>query len=379
MKRFSIFLLTFLLIFSTSGCQSDGNLFANYRAIEDLKLVHTLGFDTDPEGLKLSICAGETENQGLTRLSVSGKNISDALANVQNYSDKEELYYAHTRYVVVGEDYAKEVGIGDILQYLESDTQLRSDLPLFIVKGGKAEDIVLHSGGEKHGIFEILESVVRNCTERGDSYPFTCGDIGVFSAEYGSALVCALTLTDTKNAKPEAEDEEKTPIVSGYGILQQGDLVGYIPEDAAKGINLLIGELGTGNVTVTLDQKPVSLRLRKVDTTLMPEFGRAGTMTKLTVDMELQATLEEADVQHNVRLDKLSNALSKTVQQWVDEILRSMQNTGTDFLGFGPRIAIQFPKQWQNNRADWAIRLKTLPMEARVSCTITMGENEPRR
>ena len=186
MKRFLLIFPILCLLFST-GCAKNVGLYTNYRAIENLKLIHTIGFDTHKDGLQMSVSGGESDNQGITRLSASGINISDALATVQKFSGKEELYYAHTRYILVGEDYAKE-GLGDIMQYLESSNQLRSDLPMFILRDSDAKDLILHAGGKENSTFEILEAAVRDCTQRGDSYPFTCGDIAGFSAEYGSAL-----------------------------------------------------------------------------------------------------------------------------------------------------------------------------------------------
>lgn len=374
MKRFSIFLLTLGLMFST-GCSKTGGLSENYRAIENLKLVHTIGFDTHKDGLQLSVSGGESENEGIIRLSASGKNISDALAAVQSFSGKEELYYAHTRYVLVGQGYAEQ-GLGDIMQYLESSNQLRSDLPLFILRSSDAKDLITHAGGKKNSTFEILEAVVRSCTQRGDSYPFTCGDIASFSAEYGSALACALEMKSTKSVNPEAEDEELTPVVSGYGIIKQGKLIDFLSKDASKGVNLLLNELGTDSFAVTLGNNPYSLQIRSIDTTLRPSFGDLGTMTNLTIEMNVEAVLEEHEQSADVDHEQLSKAFSKTVRQWIEEVLQSMRNNQSDFLGLGPRIAITFPKEWESNPLSWETQLKTLPMTAQVQCTVTQGENE---
>lgn len=374
MKRFCMILLAVCLMFST-GCSKNGGLFQNYRAIENLKLVHTIGFDTHKDGLQLSVSGGESENEGIVRLSASGKNISDALAAVQSYSGKEELYYAHTRYVLVGQAYAQQ-GLGDIMQYLESSNQLRSDLPLFIIRDSEAKELITHGGGKKNSTFEILEAVVRSCTQTGDSYPFTCGDIASFSAEYGSALACALEIKSTKDVNPEAEDEEVTPVVSGYGIIKQGKLVDFLSKDASKGVNLLLNELGTGSITVTLGNEPYSLQIRSVDTTLRPSFGEMGTITNLTLELQVEAVLEEHEQGTEIDHTQLNKAFSKTVRHWIEEVLRSMRNTQSDFLGLGPRIAISYPKEWESNPLSWETQLKTLPMTAQVQCTVTQGENE---
>ena len=377
MKQFLTVILAICLMFST-GCSKTGGLSINYRPIEYLKLIHTIGFDTHKDGLRLSVSGGEKNNQGIIRLSASGKNISDALATVQKYSAKEELYYAHTRYILVGEDYAKN-GLGDVMQYLESSNQLRSDLPLFILRNGQAKDLIQYAGGKENSTFEVLEAVVRDCTRRGDAYPFTCGDIACFNAEYGSSLACALNIVSTKEINTNAEDDQLTPIVSGFGVIKNGNLVGYLSENAAKGVCFLLGEFGTGELTINVDKQPTSLRIRSVDTTLCPTFGNRGTMTDLTIKMDIDATLEEHEQQDQVDFQKLNQSFSNEASQWIEEILQTMRNTQTDFLGLGARIAISYPKEWENNPLDWETQLKSLPMHTDVRCTVTAGENESKQ
>ena len=374
MKQIIAFFLAVCLMFST-GCSKLGGLSTNYRAIENLKLIHTIGFDVHKDGLQLSVSGGESKNQGITRLSASGKNISDALSAIQEYSGKEELYFAHTRYILVGEEYARQ-GLGDIMQYLESSNQLRSDLPLIILRNGDAKSLITKAGGKENSTFEILETMVRECTRQGSSFPFTCGEIASYSAEVGSALACALEMKPTKEIDPEAEDDELTPVISGYAVIKKGKLTGFISKDASKAVNLFLGELGTGTLTVMIDKQPYSLQVRKADTTLHPTFGKSGTITSLNVEMEIHAVLEEHEQSASSDTDALGKAFSKTVQQWVEEVLQTMRNTQADFLCFGSRIAIRYPKEWENNPVDWETQLKTLPLTAEVRCIVTQGENE---
>lgn len=366
----------FCLMFST-GCNATGSLFANYRPIEQLKLVHTLGFDLHEDGLTLSICGGEQDGQGIVRLSATGRNITECLDKLQDFSGKEELYYAHTRYVLVGEDYAKQ-GLGDVMQYLESSNQLRSDLPLFIIKNSSAKHLMFSAGREESSINEIMEAVMRDCAKQGKAFPFTCGDIGSFSAEYGSALACALAVTNTKEADPDGGAQELTPLVSGYGIIRNGDLVGYLSEQASRGVNFLINETGTEPFTILFDGLPVSLRVTKTEPHLCPRFSKNG-MIELTIELELEATLEETEQKAQPDPEHVAMTMESTVQQWMEEILMTMRNTETDFLGFGPRIAIAYPKMHTDSPIQWTQRMKTLPMHATVRCSVSGGENEPRR
>lgn len=377
MKRFLIPILFFSLLFST-GC-AKSSLFSNYRPIEQLKLVHVIGFDAHEEGLELSICSGEQgeEGQELMRLSCTGKNISDCLGKLQNYSEKSELYYAHTRYVIVGEDYARQ-GLGDVMQYLESSQQLRSDIPLFIVKGGKAKDPVLNSGGKQEGIHDALEAVIRDCRRQGMGFPFTCGDIGSFSAEYGSALACALTLSQTKNTDPAAEEDEVTPIAAGYGVIDYGTLTAFLSKEASFAVNLFIGELGTGPMTLTAEGQPVSLRFTKAKNTLIPTFGMEGTMTQLTLQLQLEAEPMESEQEHPIANTKLESAVSHTVSNWLNELFLAMRSTKCDFLGLGARIAIHSPKEMTHAPIPWTEQPDTLSMTSKVDCIVHHKENEAR-
>ncbi len=377
MKRLTLLFLCSLLMFST-GC-AKSSLFSNYRPIEQLKLVHVIGFDAHEDGLEMSICGGEKSEEGqeLIRLSCTGKNISDCLGKLQNYSEKFELYYAHTRYVIVGEEYARQ-GLGDVMQYLESSEQLRSDIPLFVVKGGNAKDPVMKSGGKKEGIHDVLEAVVRDCDRQGMGYPFTCGDIGSFSAEYGSALACALSIEKTKDTDPSAEDDEITPIAAGFGVIDYGTLTAFLSPEASRAVNFLIGELGTGSVTIMMDGQPVSLRFTKSENTLLPTFGDAGTMTDLKINLELEGKPMETEQNHPMDLKKLENAVNHTVTQWMDELFLTIRSTKCDFLGLGARIAISHPEEMTAAPVQWTELLNTLPMSARVHSTIHHRENESR-
>ena len=362
MKQILTFSLALLLMFST-GC-SQISLFSNYRPIDRLLLVHTIGFDAHKDGLTLSVCAGEQEEQGIVRLQCSGANISDCMETLQNFSGKTELYFAHTRFVLVGEEYARQ-GLGDVMQYLEQSTQLRSDLPLFVVKGETASKAVMQSGDEKQGIHDILEAVLRDCEARGMGFPFTCGDIGSYSAEYGSALACALTVTPTKDIDPKAEDDRITPIAAGYGIIDYGALVGFLSTEASRGVNLLINESGTGSMTLHLNGQPVSLRIDRCKIRLQPTVTNRKTISNLKVDAEIKINVAETREGHHIDQSHLEQELSNTIRQWIEELLLAMRSSECDFLGLGPRIAMEYPS------VEWTPRqLQALPMEAQVQCRI---------
>lgn len=370
--RTCISILTTLCLLLCSGCSG---LSGNYREIEQMRLIYTMGFDIEKNRLLLSVSGGAHENLGVTKLSARGQNISDAMAQLQSFSNNEELYYAHTRFILIGEEYAKS-GVNDLLDYIEYSPELRTDTPLFVVRGDTAENLLLNAGGEDHSIYNVLEVVVSDCKKRGHSYPFTCGDVVVGCNEYGSALVCALSIEPTNAVNPEAQENEVSAIVSGYGILKDGKLVGYISEDSAMGVNILLGKTGTERITLDLNGEPVSLHLTKAKNKVTADWGEFGTITKLHLDVSLSASIEEGYARTDGNVRSYERALASEVEGWIQQILEQMRNTRTDFLGFGQQLAITDSKKWNACPVSWESQLATVPADVHVSCKVTIGENE---
>lgn len=249
-------------------------------------------------------------------------------------------------------------------------TQLRSDLPLFVVKGDSAAKAVIQSGDEKQGIHDILEAVLRNCEAQGMGFPFTCGDIGSYSAEYGSALACALTVTPTKDIDPKAEDDRITPIAAGYGIIDYGALADFLSTEASRGVNLLINETGTAPMTLRLDGQPVSLHIDGCKIELQPTVTNRKNISQLKVNAEIKINVAETKEGHHIDHPHLEQELSNTIRQWIEELLLAMRTTECDFLGIGHRIAMEYPA------VEWSPQqLQTLPMEAQVQCRIAKEDS----
>ncbi len=371
MKVFQLLPLVGLLLFST-GCAPNDGFSGNYRSIEQLQLVHTLGFDAHSKGVAVSAAGGEarggedSKGPGIVRLQAAGTDITAAVARLQEFAGKEELYFAHTRYVLVGAEYA-ETGLGDVIDYLEHSPQLRSDLPLFVVKNGSAADLIAKAGGENTSVFDLMESVVRSCAREGAGYPFTCGDIAIFSAQRGCALACALEMVPTSEVNTGAGEEELTPVAAGYAIFKDGRLAGYLSKEGARGVNLLLGQWGAEVVTPELAGSPSSLQFTDVKVELVPEFGRAGTLTGLTVAMQVEAELEnrpEGD------MDRLTRAFEKAVVAWMEELFQAMRATGADFMGFGDKVAIKHP-EWTGQLTE---SVRTMALKSDVHCQLYVQE-----
>lgn len=93
MSRRMIQSLTLLLVCSLlSGCSAGRSIYSNFRSLEDMRLVETLGFDLDGSGITLSAAVGSGADAEPTVLRHRDFSILAAMERMQDYADKGQLF-----------------------------------------------------------------------------------------------------------------------------------------------------------------------------------------------------------------------------------------------------------------------------------------------
>ena len=191
MKRIIATLTALNLIF-LPGC----GIYANYREVEDLLVVQTMGLDWLPGGVNLSLSAaarGEAGNAPVY-LEGSGLSVTAAIDKARSSSFEQELFFANIDNLLIGRETA-ERGIEDHLAYVCQSPVLRIDIPIYIVRNAKASDCVKLCGDGSSSITDILQGLQESLDSRGESQIFTAAQVISSTLRHGSALICALELS----------------------------------------------------------------------------------------------------------------------------------------------------------------------------------------
>ena len=155
-----------------SGC-STGAISSNYRAVEDLELIQTIGVDRAPEGVCLSAATGKAcENEAPKRMTQSGVSMLAALDQLQDRTPSAGLFYAQTSYLLLGEEAAAAGGLTPLLDFIARDPDMRLSAPLFIVRGGTAQQAVMETGDDKTDVTEALAALEKDITLDGTSHAY---------------------------------------------------------------------------------------------------------------------------------------------------------------------------------------------------------------
>ena len=365
MRRCLPFLIIICILLS--GCGLSDGVYANYRAIEELQLVQTLGFDRVGAELRLCAATGATQREAPATLCRSAGSISDAMEAMQDFAPRGELFFAHAQSIVLGEEFAA-AGIGELLDFVERDVQMRLGTELYVLRGGRAEALLTGVDGD---ITEALSSVRRALEKRGDSHVFTARETAMRLSECGAALVCALRTAETADSVfPRSEGCAAVP--DGYAIFSGDRLCAYLEGGRAEAAGLLLGQRGSvyrsvpdgsgGTVTLSYDGSAA----------VQPQWNPDGTPAPLLVEVTLRARLAETDAAHAVMSDAaapeaMCDALRRAVGAEVSAVLAQSAAMGADFLALGPILRRSSGRRFAALPADW---LRELEFDVRVEAEL---------
>lgn len=397
MKRgLSLLIIIICMLLSLSGCSG---IYSNFRELERLLVIQTMGIDSAEEGVGISLASGaKSDGSSPVRLFSPGVSITSAIAHILSYSQEQELFLSHTSHVVLGEEAAKN-GINGYLSYICRSPNLRTDIPLYIVKGGTAQEAVMQVGEGSKGISEVLEAVRANVDERGDSKAFSASELLRNLERNGSGLICAIECSPSiqeGGTKQEGdsgssagtggmespdnagasdgggEKQALTAAAVGYGVIRDDKLCAYLDKEQAIGVGLLLNIVGISDIVVT-DRyaTPVTLELDQGSSVIKPVWAEDGSLEML--DIQIKAAANIAEIGGGGHFgepdyeDYLTAQLETAVSERVSAVIQLSKSLQADFLGLGSIVEMDDAEKFRALGGDFASLLPGLPVRISVS------------
>ena len=375
-----------------SGC---GSIYSNYKEVEQLLVIEVMGFDYIPGGVQLTLASGLSSgnSKGAIKLSGLGPTVSAAMDQARNYSFEDELFCSQTNSILIGETAARQ-GVEGYLSYICQSPILRTDVPVFIIRGGTAFDSIMESGDSQHGVSEILKGVTEYLETRGGSHIFKASQITRDSLRHGSAMCCVLEFSESAeppaesspSAQQESDDSSsaRTLAVAGFGVLKDNRLVEYIDKDAALGVGFLINKVGISSIQLedAMGRKLV-LEISSGGSKIKPRWNGAGELTGLDIALDAQATVTEMNDNANLSREeytkKLTDALEVQLAALVGDVLKLSARLEADFLGLGTQVEQHSPLLYRHMNKTFSEALPELEfhiaVDAKLSHTNDMKES----
>ena len=399
MKRGLSLLIIICMLLSLSGCSG---IYSNFRELERLLVIQNMGIDFAEEGVGISLASGaKSDGSSPVRLFSTGVSVTSAVAHILSYSQEQELFLSHTSHVVLGEEAAKN-GINGYLSYICRSPNLRTDIPLYIVKGGTAQEAVMQVGDGSKGISEVLEAVRANVDERGDSKAFSASDLLRDLERNGSGLVCAIECSpsiqeggtkqeggsgsssgtdsaespDSTGGSGSGEEKQEkqalTAAAVGYGVIRGDRLCAYIDKEQAIGVGLLLNIVGISNIVVK-DRyaTPVTLELDQGSSEIKPVWAEDGSLEMLDIQIKAAANIAEigggGHFSEPDYEDYLTAQLETAVSERVSSVIQLSKTLQADFLGLGNIVEMDDAEKYRALGGDFASLLPGLTVRISVS------------
>lgn len=322
---FSIIIIVSLL----AGC-AGGGIYANYSAIEDLQLVKTLAVDrAGAEGTALTVSTGSGAGKASLVVRGEGGGLLEAIDALRDRTPQGELFFDHTRFIVLGEDYAA-AGIRALLDFTERDVQLRLGTELFVLRGAEAGPLVTAAAETDGGAGEALDSVKRAVSARADSSVQDLRRTAVALSEYGAALVCAIAPADTEGGF----------VPAGYAVLRDGALAGYLEGGEAEAASLLTDSAARFLRRASLPDGGGATLLCEPEGVALAVEWRGDAPPVLAAEVRLAAVVTEIEgdaqsVTDPAALAALGAAAEAQVRRDIEAVLARSRDLGADFLALG--------------------------------------------
>lgn len=360
-----------------SGCTGT-NIFSEFHEIEKIEIIRTIGIDLSETGLVLTADSGvglDAEPPRLYRQEAA--TLAAAIATLENRYPDRQPFFTHTETLLLGERAAR-AGVDGWLDYVARSPKMRLMIDLVVVRGGEAGGAMEAVMSEQSSASDMLEDIAADMQMLGAGFATTCGQTAVRTLESGCALVQAVACTPANGSA----GAETMLVPSGFALLRDGRLVGFLEPELSPAVNALTGRFEAANAVVGDAQDVVSLHITKAKTEYTPVY-RDGRLERVDIALaaeadvaEISGTADPADAGARAALEK---AAADRLCALVQETLDAARAQGGDYLGIGDFVERAAPVRFRAMPETWREIFDTveLRVSARVALRRTYDMNAP--
>jgi hypothetical protein len=262
-----------------------------------------------------------------------GKTLPEARLNLNRQLD-EPLYIGGVRTLILTENFARE-HLVEYLYRVRADETYRKKI-ITLVTRDDLEALFKTVTDQNASVGYSAEHTVQTLESLGDGFSRTT-----------SRLIENLTDTYTGILIPCVGLQEKEIALTGYSVVNDTKVIGFIPIDACKGLNILKADNAESFYVIPFDQKlftvEADLTKRKIDASY--ENGKPAFKISLSFD----ATLEYGDKKlpydfDDVKNEAMTAMLKEMIAQDVrDAIYQAQTIFRTDYLQLDDAFRVAYP------------------------------------
>ncbi|TQR18492.1 Ger(x)C family spore germination protein [Psychrobacillus soli] len=379
MKR-GIFILLIVSIFLT-GCW-------NRRELNELAITLAIGIDKSDDEYLVSaqvVVPSEVSMKGgkggspVTLIQGRGETVYEAIRKMTKGLSRK-MYPGHLRMLVISESLAKE-GIGDPLDLISRDWEIRSDFYVAVAKDTTAEQIL--------NVQTPLETIPANkmfstLKVSEENWAATVGVtldqlITDLRSDGKEAVLTGILVTGKPEIGSSKQNVETiTPAASikldDLAVFKDDKLIGWLTEDESRGYNGIINQVKNTVGTVSCPEGgKADIEVLRFNTKVKGNVKNGSPEVAVQVKIEANIGAIECpiDITKPESIETLEKAYEKAVEETINHSISNVQEKyETDIFGFGNAIHRSNPKEWKTMKKHWDQQFTDLVANVKVDVKI---------
>ncbi|WP_286229794.1 Ger(x)C family spore germination protein [Neobacillus mesonae] len=384
MKRILLIFCSISLLFLLTGCW-------NRKELNELAIVVGLAIDKIDDEYLITV---QVVNPG----QIAAKEGGDGKVPVVVYQDKgdtffeairrittvspRKLYFSHLRFLVYGEELAKE-GIGESIDSLTRDQELRTDFYITVAKGRRGGDILkVLTELEKIPVNQLYDSLEASQKAWAPTITITLDQlISELISDGMDAKLTGIIITGDETEGEALENVQRTVPrtrlkYQDIGIFKGDRLVGWLNEAESKGLNEALGNVKSTVIEVPCPEKGIAaielVRTKSdIKTVLLKDKPKGvvqyeaeanvGNVQCRTLDLTNPQTIRDLEI-------KTENDIKRNIRA---ALKLSQKDFNADIFGFGEALHRSNPDYWKKIKNNWKPQYyKNLPVDLNIKVKI---------
>lgn len=360
-----VFIIIALMIVPLlSGCW-------DYKEINELAIVSGMAVDRNRDNGNFIITAEiVSAQQGGFSAEIyesQGKTIFESIRNIILKTGKK-LYWSHAKVGIISEDIARE-GIVSVLDWIERDPEVRSNMRLFISREERASEVFYSYAPIEDNVSFQLEKIIESSENikkvpDTDTWEF----INDLSSDGISAVLPVVYLVKHKN--------KTLPQVNDTAVFKGDKLVGYLNGIESQAFLLVKSEVKGGIIPVENiagGEDDVSLEIAGSKSEVKPVYKSGKLKFKIGVEIdtsigEIEGDMNVIEGEGQIELkEQAEDYIRKNIEGVIEKLQKEFQS---DIFGFGKIVNKKLPGYWRRVSENWEEEFSGLDTEVDVNINI---------
>lgn len=354
MKKFVLIIITLFILLISSGCY-------NYKEINDMAIVSSIGIDKDNKNDKYIVSAQimnskeseDSEDSQITVYTKEGDTIHEALRNITLKSPRK-LYGNHLSKIVLSEEVAKE-GIDNILDIFNRITEVRNEFIITIVKEDKASDVlkVLTTTESIPAEYVKLSLKIADKTS-GLTYATKLDEFISLYLKKGIDPVVPVLKIDKKEKKGTTINNITTTnpiskiVIEDLAVTNKGKLETYLKNEEVIGYNFLRNQIQKMIIPVKCDDENNYASILILKNKTKSNAAKKDNKYIINFNINSEAIITEYNCKKDLTDEKVIKELEKDtekkIKRYIKKSLNKQKETKGKFLGLERIIYLDYPK-----------------------------------